>query len=783
MTIRILLALLCAATAAFSQDSYRIRPGQPARVDAPAGTQGRSDAGILVAPDADGRIIAAAPVNTPPGEYDVPVTAPGRAASKIHVTVGAVARPATGSVPVVFLNGFAIASLTGGCPPAFGPTDTFGDLPNLLTNDGIAIYFFDNCVEGPGDSIEALGAQLGQFIGTLHDDQSKLVPQVDLVAHSMGGLIARAYLAGLQPDGSLAPPYPTKVRKFVEIATPNFGAYIADANKDSLGAQPREMIPGSPFLERLATWNQRHDDLRGVDALAIVGNGGYAGITGTPPEHGSDGVLSTTSGSLGFTRAPERTRLLPYCHIDSSGLVQLFVNCGGTGIAKAPETHTAVRSFLADTDAWKSVGTAPGDDPLLSHIAGLYVEAATAGGDSVGDLTAAAFGTTALAPSTPAGAVFYNEFISGTETVHYTSTASGMGQCGPVGPPAGYFTVVRCKSGPDVSSVGPLFPGDGAVVRTGGSIMIAGTGFGPSCPSCTVTANPGGVSLAVSSWTDTLITATLPDTFLGLVTVEVRNAAGADTIHFFANADTAIGNPPHITSVVNGASFLAGIQSRSWVTIRGTDLAPTTRTWNAAAEIINRLLPTKLDGVSVTINGKPAVVYYISATQLNVLAPDDNAVGPVTVLVSNDNGVSNAVQATLAAFAPGFFTFDPQDGRYAAAQHADYSLLGPADLYGGAAVLTPAQPGEVILLYASGFGPTDPPVPAGQEFHGAAFATGDISITIGGKPADIQFKGVVSNGLYQFNITVPELADGDHAIGATAGGVVMQQSVFLAVKN
>ena len=37
--------------------------------------------------------------------------------------------------------------------------------------------------------------------------------------------------------------------------------------------------------------------------------------------------------------------------------------------------------------------------------------------------------------------------------------------------------------------------------------------------------------------------------------------------------------------------------------------------------VVNRL-PTQLGGVSVSIDGKPAYVYYISPTQINVLAPD-----------------------------------------------------------------------------------------------------------------------------------------------------------------
>src|ERR1035441_8859924 len=80
--------------------------------------------------------------------------------------------------------------------------------------------------------------------------------------------------------------------------------------------------------------------------------------------------------------------------------------------------------------------------------------------------------------------------------------------------------------------------------------------------------------------------------------------------------------PAVITSVLNGASYQAGIEAGSWVMIQGTNLANTYpgRTWRGD-EVVNGNLPTALDGVSVTIDGQPAFVYYISATQINVQAP------------------------------------------------------------------------------------------------------------------------------------------------------------------
>jgi len=75
------------------------------------------------------------------------------------------------------------------------------------------------------------------------------------------------------------------------------------------------------------------------------------------------------------------------------------------------------------------------------------------------------------------------------------------------------------------------------------------------------------------------------------------------------------------------------------------------RTWRAD-EIVGGRLPTALDGVSVTINGKAAYVYYISPAQINVQAPTDGATGAVNVVVTNNGSVSAPATAELLAFAP-----------------------------------------------------------------------------------------------------------------------------------
>ncbi|MFN7919279.1 MAG: choice-of-anchor V domain-containing protein [Bryobacteraceae bacterium] len=220
------------------------------------------------------------------------------------------------------------------------------------------------------------------------------------------------------------------------------------------------------------------------------------------------------------------------------------------------------------------------------------------------------------------------------------------------------------------------------------------------------------------------------------------------------------------TGVVNGASFQANTAPGGWTTIKGTNLASTTRTWTAE-EVASGKLPTSLDGVSVTINNKPAFVQYISPTQINVVAPADDSVGPVEVKVTSNGQTSDAAFVTLQKVAPAFFTFD---GKFVAATHVDNTFIGKTGLFTSAPNLTtPAKPGETIILYGSGFGATDPAITSGQLTDRIANVSNPFTITIGGVDAAVSFAGLVPPyaQLYQFNVQVPaQLADGDHAISA-----------------
>lgn len=291
--------------------------------------------------------------------------------------VGAQPIPRGPHNPVVFLNGYQL-----NCGAAATIATSFGNADVVLQANQIQSVFFDNCTIPNKPSLEALGVAFGQFLAGLKYTDGSAVSQVDVVAHSMGGLIVRSYLAGKQDTSpaTFAPPAATGIRKIIFLATPQFGTGLTTYL--GVDKQSQELTIGSQFLFDLNTWNDNTDDLRGIDALAVVGNGG-TGLESFIPGF-DDGLATLTSASLGFARAG-RTRVVSACHSNDSLLTTLFLCSGSTpSIAKIMDANNVVGqiivSFLNDTNQWQSLGQPIELNPLASAFGGLYLEALDANG-------------------------------------------------------------------------------------------------------------------------------------------------------------------------------------------------------------------------------------------------------------------------------------------------------------------------------------------------------------------------------------------------------------------
>jgi hypothetical protein len=128
---------------------------------------------------------------------------------------------------------------------------------------------------------------------------------------------------------------------------------------------------------------------------------------------------------------------------------------------------------------------------------------------------------------------------------------------------------------------------------------------------------------------------------------------------------------------------------------------------------------------------------------------------------------------------PSFFVFN--GGPYVVAEHANGSLLGPTSLYPG--LTTPATPGEVVVLYANGFGQTSTPVVSGSNTQSGTLPTLPV-ITIGGVAAAVQFAGLISPALFQFNVVIPpSTPSGDNALVATYNGAEATPAALITVQG
>jgi uncharacterized protein (TIGR03437 family) len=222
---------------------------------------------------------------------------------------------------------------------------------------------------------------------------------------------------------------------------------------------------------------------------------------------------------------------------------------------------------------------------------------------------------------------------------------------------------------------------------------------------------------------------------------------------------------------LNMVSSAPSIAPNGWISITGSKLATASRTW-ASSDIAGGKLPTSLNGTSVKINGKDAVVYSISPTQVGALAPLDDTTGEVTVQVATNGTETASVTALLQPFSPAFFT--SQDNSIVA-EHADFTLVGPA---------SPAKPGETIVLYGAGFGATDPAVPGGQSLAASTPLANPVKVRIGGVDVQPYFAGLSATGVYQINVTLPDTtADGAIPVVATIGGVSTPGTATIPVQK
>ena len=251
------------------------------------------------------------------------------------------------------------------------------------------------------------------------------------------------------------------------------------------------------------------------------------------------------------------------------------------------------------------------------------------------------------------------------------------------------------------------------------------------------------------------------------------------------------------SGIVNSASYSPSnaITPGGFFTIFGTDLGDDFGDWGQS--FVDNFAPRRLNNVRVLVNDQEAFIAFTSSAQINAIAPDNITDGPVTVLVEYSNLRSTTVSTQSRRINPAVFRFTPQDSRYLASTANDGSAyIGPANLFGtngslNGLALRPARPGEYVVLYGTGLGPTAPAVPAGQipPARNGGYpltSSSEIRLTLNGQTTTVvpAYSGLSGfPGLHQLVFLIPDVPSGDYETVLVVNGLSSPAGTYLPISR
>ncbi len=281
----------------------------------------------------------------------------------------------------------------------------------------------------------------------------------------------------------------------------------------------------------------------------------------------------------------------------------------------------------------------------------------------------------------------------------------------------------------------------------------------------------------------------------GAVTVRA-SAANLTPVTFTLTASAASSALPTVSSGgVAGAPLstpaIRALSSNAIASVFGTNFAAAgTSRIVGAGDLLAGKIPTTFAGVCVQVGAVRAPIYAVFANQVNFQVPalvPDAATADVRVITScgtADEKISAPEAVPARSATPEFFYFSQtSDGRnpIAALNAVTGQPVG--------ATFPPAKPGDIVALYATGFGDTDPSLDAGQIPDSIARVKGNVQIQFGGKPlptGNVLYVGIApfNPGLYQVNLKIPDdAADGDMAVTVLIGSQSTPVGPYLTVKG
>jgi uncharacterized protein (TIGR03437 family) len=211
--------------------------------------------------------------------------------------------------------------------------------------------------------------------------------------------------------------------------------------------------------------------------------------------------------------------------------------------------------------------------------------------------------------------------------------------------------------------------------------------------------------------------------------------------------------------IVNAASSSRSIAPGSLISIYGSNLAKV----DSSASVVP--LPVSLNGTSVSINGRPAPLLFVSRSQINALVPFEALSGDARMVVAVNGQESSPAAFDVIPTAPGIFTVLGEN--HALAVNVTDGTPNSSG--------HPAQPGEYVTIFLTGQGLLDNPVATGAAAGTSPLSRplATVAVAIGGQPAEIQFAGLAPGfvGLLQINLKVPDISSGEQSLTVSIGDI------------
>ncbi len=502
-----------------------------------------------------------------------------------------------------------------------------------------------------------------------------------------------------------------------------------------------------------------------------------SGVTVTPPPHPSTTTTITASVNPPAANQP----------------VVLTANVIGTGGSGSP---TGTVTF---TDNGTAIGTAPLSGGAASITvtlpSGSNTIVATYSGDASYSGSSGSYGLTVNRPastftfSSNLSAAVYGQSVTLTVKIAQSGTAVPTGTVqfydngapvgGAVALAAGTATLTLSNLPPGANNFTVVYSGDanyGSFSGNGGSVTVnmaqilatlsANTNNGLETLTATVaviapgSGTPTGTVKFIDTVTGQVVgTATLAG---GMATITIPVTTDPIMAVYSGDGNFTTSGTTNVSAiaVVNSASYVIDFAQDEIVTVFGSAL--TTQTVTATLP-----LQTALGGVGVMVTdsagtARPAVLFYVSATQISFMIPPGTANGTATVTVTTASGTASAT-ITVTNSAPGLFTANASGAGPLAAQVVSVTP-GGAQTYTNTATLN----GQTFVNAPIGL------TPAGNTFYLLLYGTGIrfgavITVTINGTTYTPAYAGAQGTyaGLDQINILLPASLAGTGTVSVT----------------